>query len=93
MCFGIFFSGQAQTTKIQTVVIDAGHGGKDAGAVGKKAKEKDITLAVAKKTGEYIKKNYPNVKVIYTRSTDVFVELMERARIANSNNADVFIST
>ena len=92
MCFGIFSSGQAQTTKIQTVVIDAGHGGKDAGAVGKKAKEKDITLAVAKKTGEYIKKNYPNVKVIYTRNTDVFVELMERARIANSNNADVFIS-
>ena len=82
----------AQTTKIQTVVIDAGHGGKDAGAVGKKAKEKDITLAVAKKTGDYIKKQYPDVKVIYTRKTDVFVELMERARIANRNNADIFIS-
>jgi len=82
----------AQTTKIQTVVIDAGHGGKDAGAVGKKGKEKNITLAVAKKTGDYIKKKYPDVKVIYTRTTDVFVELMERARIANSNNADVFIS-
>ena len=83
---------EAQTTKIQTVVIDAGHGGKDAGAVGKKAKEKDITLAVAKKTGAYIKKKYPDVKVIYTRNKDVFVELMERARIANRNNADVFIS-
>lgn len=83
---------KAQTTKIKTVVIDAGHGGKDAGAVGKKAKEKDITLAVAKKTGEYIKKKYPDVKVVYTRTKDVFVELMERARIANRNNADVFIS-
>lgn len=82
----------SQTSKIQTVVIDAGHGGKDAGAVGKKAKEKNITLAVAKKTGEYIKKKYPDVKVVYTRSTDVFVELMERARIANRNNADLFIS-
>ena len=89
---GIPLGMNAQTSKIQTVVIDAGHGGKDAGALGKKAKEKDITLAVAKKTGEYIKQNYPDVKVIYTRKTDVFVELMERARIANRNNADVFIS-
>ena len=83
---------QAQSTKIKTVVIDAGHGGKDPGAVGSKGKEKDITLAVAKKTGEYIKKKYPEVNVVYTRTTDVFVELMERARIANRNNADVFIS-
>ena len=82
----------AQSQKIQTVVIDAGHGGKDPGAVGKKGKEKDITLAVAKKTGDYIKKKYPDVNVIYTRKTDVFVELIERARIANRNNADVFIS-
>lgn len=82
----------AQTNKIQTVVIDAGHGGKDAGAVGKKSKEKNITLAVAKKTGNYIKNKYPDVKVIYTRTSDVFVELIERARIANRNNADVFIS-
>ena len=90
---GLFSAGlTAQSQKIQTVVIDAGHGGKDAGAVGKKSKEKDITLAVAKKTGEYIKKKYPDVKVVYTRSKDVFVELIERARIANRNNADVFIS-
>lgn len=89
-----FFSADvmAQTKHIQTVVIDAGHGGRDAGAVGKKSKEKDITLAVAKKTGEYIKKKYPDVKVIYTRSNDNFVELIERARIANRNNADIFIS-
>ena len=93
MSFFIFPSdGYAQTAKIQTVVIDAGHGGKDPGAVGTKSKEKDITLAVAKKTGDLIKKTYPDVKVVYTRSTDVFVELMERARIANRNNADIFIS-
>ena len=91
MCF--FSAGvTAQTNKIQTVVIDAGHGGKDSGAVGKKSKEKDIVLAVAKKTGNYIKKKYPDVKVVYTRDKDVFVELIERARIANRNNADVFIS-
>lgn len=91
MCF---FSADlaAQSNKIQTVVIDAGHGGKDPGAVGSKSKEKNITLAVAKKTGEYIKKKYPDVKVVYTRDKDVFVELMERARIANRNNADLFIS-
>ena len=83
---------KAQTAKIQTVVIDAGHGGKDSGAVGKKAKEKDITLAVAKKVGSEIKKKYPGVKVVYTRTTDVFVELLERANIANRNNADLFIS-
>ena len=93
MCFfGAFSESQAQTTKIKTVVIDAGHGGKDPGAIGSKGKEKDITLAVAKKTGEYIKTKYPDVKVIYTRKSDVFVELMERARIANRNNADIFIS-
>lgn len=83
---------QAQTGKINTVVIDAGHGGKDCGAVGKKSYEKDITLKVALKTGEYIKRKYPDVKVIYTRSKDVAVELYERANIANRNNANVFIS-
>ena len=93
MCFWMLpFEHFAQTSKIQTVVIDAGHGGKDAGAVGKKGKETDVTLAVAKKTGEYIKQKYPDVKVIYTRTSDVFVELNERANIANSNNADLFIS-
>lgn len=82
----------AQATKIKTVVIDAGHGGKDSGAVGKKSKEKNITFAVAKKVGAEIQKKYPDVKVIYTRTTDVFVELIERANIANRNNADLFIS-
>ena len=78
--------------KIQTVVIDAGHGGKDTGALGKLTTEKALNLAVALKFGNYIKENLPDVKVIYTRSTDKFVELSERAAIANRNNADVFIS-
>lgn len=82
----------AQGKKLNVVVIDAGHGGKDPGAVGKTAKEKDIVLSVALKLGNLIKKNYPNVKVIYTRDKDVFVELGERANIANRNNADLFIS-
>ena len=85
----------AQATKgkgLNVVVIDPGHGGKDPGAVGKSAKEKDIVLSVALKLGGLIKKNYPNVKVIYTRDKDVFVELGERASIANRNNADLFIS-
>ena len=78
--------------KITTLVIDAGHGGKDSGAVGKTSKEKDIALAVALKVGNLVKKNLPDVKVIYTRSTDVFVELYNRAKIANNNHADLFIS-
>ncbi len=78
--------------KIQTVVIDAGHGGKDTGALGKLTTEKALNLAVALKFGSYIKENLPDVKVIYTRSTDKFVELSERAAIANRNNADVFVS-
>ena len=78
--------------KIQTVVIDAGHGGKDTGALGKVTTEKALNLAVALKFGAYIEENLPDVKVIYTRKTDKFVELSERAAIANRNDADVFIS-
>ena len=78
--------------KIQTIVIDAGHGGKDTGALGKLTTEKALNLAVALKFGNYIKENLPDVKVIYTRDKDKFVELSERAAIANRNNADVFIS-
>ena len=78
--------------KIQTIVIDAGHGGKDTGALGKNSKEKDLNLSVALKFGNYIKENLPDVKVVYTRETDKFIELSERAAIANRNNADVFIS-
>ena len=78
--------------KISTVVIDAGHGGKDTGALGAISKEKDLNLTVALLVGDYIKKNCPDVKVVYTRERDVFVALNERAAIANRNNADVFIS-
>ena len=74
------------------VVIDAGHGGKDPGCLGSYTKEKDVALTVALKTGKLITDNCPNVKVIYTRSTDVFVELYRRAKIANDNHADLFIS-
>lgn len=77
---------------IHTVVIDAGHGGRDPGAVGKQGKEKDIALSIALKLGNYIEKNIPDVKVIYTRKQDVFVELHERARIANEAEADLFVS-
>ncbi len=78
--------------KIRTVVIDAGHGGKYPGALGKTSAEKNITLSVALKLGQYITKNHPETKVIYTRSDDSFVELYKRADIANKNKADLFIS-
>jgi N-acetylmuramoyl-L-alanine amidase len=85
------FPGIAQQ-KVRKVVIDAGHGGRDPGALGKHSREKDIALAIALKTGDYIRKNIPEVEVIYTRTTDVFVELHRRAQIANENEADLFIS-
>ena len=74
------------------LVIDAGHGGKDAGAPGKYSYEKNINLKVALAFGRYVEKNCPDVKVIYTRKTDIFIPLHERAAIANRNKADVFIS-
>ncbi|HIP36865.1 MAG TPA: N-acetylmuramoyl-L-alanine amidase [Crocinitomix sp.] len=76
---------------LKTIVIDAGHGGKDPGCRGGHTREKDVTLAIALKLGEFIEKKYPDVNVIYTRKTDVFVELDERAKIANRNKADLFI--
>jgi len=74
------------------VVIDAGHGGRDPGAVGAKAKEKNINLSVALRTGKYIGDNLKDVKVIYTRDDDTFIGLAERAEFANKNKADLFIS-
>lgn len=78
--------------KKYVLVIDAGHGGRDAGAVGSFSKEKDINLKVALRFGRYVENNCPDVKVIYTRKKDVFLELYERADIANKNHADVFVS-
>ena len=75
-----------------TLVIDAGHGGHDAGAVGAVSKEKNLTLKFALAFGKMVERNCPDVRVIYTRKTDVFVELYKRAEIANRNKADLFIS-
>jgi N-acetylmuramoyl-L-alanine amidase len=85
------FHPQAPRYAIHRVVIDAGHGGKDSGCLGSKVKEKDVALGVALQLGRYIESHFPEVKVIYTRSTDVFVELHERAAIANNAKADLFI--
>ncbi len=80
------------SNRITRVVIDAGHGGVDPGAVGSIAKEKDITLSVALKVGFLIEKNFPDVQITYTRKEDVFIPLNERADIANKVHADLFIS-
>ncbi|GHT87565.1 N-acetylmuramoyl-L-alanine amidase [Bacteroidia bacterium] len=86
-------SSAAHTTADPFVlVLDAGHGGKDSGALGKKGKEKNINLAVTLLAGKYIAEKYPDVKVIYTRETDVFVGLDDRAAIANKSKANLFIS-
>lgn len=83
------------STIIKTIVIDPGHGGKDSGTMGTKRYkiyEKHVALAVSLKLGEYIQKTFPEINVIYTRKTDVFLELNERTEIANKKNADLFIS-
>jgi N-acetylmuramoyl-L-alanine amidase len=78
--------------RLRTVVIDAGHGGKDPGCNGQSAKEAEVALKTALELGRQIENNLPDVKVIYTRKTDTFVELIDRAGIANKNRADLFIS-
>lgn len=83
---------EKDNSQISVVVIDPGHGGKDFGASFGSAREKDIVLDLSKRLGNAIKSKYPETMVIYTRSTDVFIPLHERARIANKNKADLFIS-
>lgn len=78
--------------KVRRVVIDAGHGGKDPGCIGKMSQEKQVALDVSLRVGKYITENLPDVEVIYTRDKDFFVQLDERSRIANKAQADLFIS-
>ena len=91
ICSPLFCKNQPRN-RFETVVIDPGHGGKDPGAVVGNAREKDIVLAIALNLGKLIKERLPDVKVVYTRSTDVFIPLYERSVIANKINADLFIS-
>jgi N-acetylmuramoyl-L-alanine amidase len=88
----ISFAEGVQNGKKWVIVIDAGHGGRDPGAVGAISREKDINLAIALKTGEYIERNIRNVTVIYTRKDDSTVALIDIPKIANKANADLFIS-
>lgn len=94
MALGGAFAQKKQNGKAKpfTLVIDPGHGGVDPGALGKNAKEKDINLKVSKLLAEMIEEEYPEVKIIFTRKTDVQIPLVQRANIANNANADLFIS-
>jgi N-acetylmuramoyl-L-alanine amidase len=93
-CYQIAMYSQSVVTQtgVTRVVVDAGHGGLDPGAVGKFSKEKDLNLAVALLLGKFIQDSCPGVEVIYTRKTDVFIPLNERSAIANKHNAHLFIS-
>lgn len=82
---------RTQEYKIKTVTLDAGHGGKDPGTLGKHFKEKDVALSITLKLGAMISEKFPHIKVVYTRKTDEFIELDERANICNRNKSDLFI--
>ncbi len=92
LLFTVFSISNIYAQKKYTVVLDAGHGGKDPGNLGNGYKESKIALKVILQIGKLLKNNNDDIKVIYTRSKDVFVELHNRAKIANDNNADLFVS-
>lgn len=92
LCFLLFASVGLAANKKFTLVIDPGHGGRDHGAAGVYSKEKDLVLKFALAFGQMVERNCPDVRVIYTRKTDVFIPLARRAEIANKNRADLFIS-
>lgn len=91
----LFVSANAQDAKNFSIIIDAGHGGHDPGTMGNKQYkkyEKDVALSVALKFGKLIEKNMKNVEVVYTRKSDVFIKLKDRPKVANKNDADLFVS-
>lgn len=90
--FGSFSAVEVKDVKVDVVVIDAGHGGKDTGARGAVSIEKDVALSIALELGKIIEEYLKDVKVIYTRDKDEFIGLKERAAVANKNGADIFIS-
>ena len=90
--FNLLIGRNKETKGLETVVIDAGHGGKDPGTTVGKAREKDVVLDIALRLGKFIKEKLPEVRVVYTRKSDVFIPLFQRSVIANKNNADLFIS-
>lgn len=92
LLLGSFNTSGIRQYKVRKVVIDAGHGGKDPGTHGRFSNEKDVTLAIALELGRTINKYLEDVEVIYTRTTDKFIPLDQRAEIANKNDADLFIS-
>jgi len=97
VCTTLFLSiapvdARAQKASLRTIIIDPGHGGRDAGARGTYSVEKDICLAIALKLGKNLEEAFPDIKILYTRKTDVYPELKERADFANANKGDLFIS-
>src|SRR5687767_7516258 len=90
--FTVFTSFAQQKAPLRTIIIDAGHGGKDNGARGDYSVEKDICLDIALKLGEKMEEEFTDIKILYTRKTDIYPELKARADFANANKGDLFIS-
>jgi N-acetylmuramoyl-L-alanine amidase len=91
-CICMLLFSYKKANRLDTLVIDAGHGGHDRGTIGSRKPERQVALEIALKFGELVKANAPDVKVVYTRKKDVFIPLSERSAIANKNKADLFVS-